>query len=451
MTDFVRINRLTENDFTSMFEAAGGARFSQDDSRENLLNADYVINNAIFELKLVEEEGLEKESRQHKLSDLFSKYDSSTVVVLDPKLLSIEDQRKYYSILEGPIKTHVKKASKQLKSTNSELGGAHKRILLIVNNGYAALDMDEFREIARKCVKNDTSNIDYVICCGVYYYSDGFDSYVIAPFEINGILNDSEPQEFMAIQKSWNEFLGQLMTKFITESGRSENSKLPVLDLEFEVAGKTFVKPPPPFGKKSEFWVTGRPRINSSGIDVCPVVGLAFPKLSRESWDLIRGSIADPWMLKSTYEEWLKFSKNEEDDFASNIQLFVPVSLEFEDLAAQVKNGQLINFSALCGCAADIFDDEIRKIIFSARQLSESKIELNKYVLLINREIGRDKKNDLCSIYIARNLDEPEILETLFENKNIFFEYGLSLAAAYAMKKNISVVLHYTNKTYAWE
>lgn len=204
MRDFVKIDRLTENDFTRILDVAGGRRFSNDDSAEEELNADYVIANAIVELKLVEEEGFDKTARQQKLSKLFVQYDKSPVVVIDPQSLSYEDQRKYFNILEGPIKTHVKKASKQLKSTNLKLGGRYTNILLIVNNGYSALGMEEFKAVVGKCVRNDTNNIDYVITCGIYYYSDGFDSYVIAPLEIEGIYNQIEPREYVSIRDALN-------------------------------------------------------------------------------------------------------------------------------------------------------------------------------------------------------------------------------------------------------
>ena len=48
-------------------------------------------------------------------------------------------------------------------------------------------------------------------------------------------------------------------------------------------------------------------------------------------------------------------------------------------------------------------------------------------------------------------MGEPEILETCVENERIFFEHGLSLASAYALKNNVSVVLHHKDKKYAWE
>jgi len=451
MRDFIKINRLTEIDFTEIFEKAGGTRFSEDDSKEEVLNADYVIDNAIVELKLVEEEGFEKIARQQKLSSLFVKYDSSPVVIIDPNKLSNQDQRKYFNILEGPIKTHVKRASKQLKSTSTKLGGDFRKILLIVNNGYSAMGMEEFKAVVSKCVKNDTSNIDHVITCGIYYYSDGFDSYVIAPFEIEGIYEKLEPSEFIAVKGVWNIFLNQHMTKFIIEPGREKDARLPVLDLEFEVNGITFIKPAPPFGKESEYCVAGRPRINSSGIDECPAVAMTFPKLSRKSWNMVKEILEDSWKLQDSYESWVKFSLEEENDYEDMIQPFIPVSFEYDALLEKVKNKYITRFYDLCNYANDIFSERVREIIFSARNIDATRIELEKYIFLITREIGRDKKNDLCSIYVARNVGEPEILETCVENERIFFEHALSLASAYALKNNISVVLHHKDKEYAWE
>lgn len=450
MRDFAKINRLTESDFTGIFKAAGGSRVSNNDSKENIPNADYVINNVIVELKLVEEEGFDKTTRQQKLSKLFGKYDKSPVVVIDPGLLSYEDRRKYFNILEGPIKTHVKKASKQLKYTNLKLGGKHTKILLIVNNGYAAMGKEEFKAVAWKCVRNDSTNIDYLITCGIYYYSDGFDSSVIAPFEIEGVLDDLEPCEYLSIRESWNAFLNKHITEFVIEPDSRDNSRLPILDLEFDVDGVTFIKPTPSFGKDSEFWVAGRPRINSSGIEECPPIGMIFPKLSRNSWGLVKEALEDSWKLQDSYEEWVKFSIEEEHKYANIIQPFIHIKIEYDDLAEKVENNCIASFSGLCNYANDIFSERVREIIFSARNIKDTKIELDKYILLVIREIGRDKKNDLCSIYLSTNVGEPEIIETFIENERIFFEHGISLASAYALKSNISMVLYYKDKTYAW-
>ncbi len=450
MLNFVKIDRLTEDNFTEIIENVGGKRFSSDHSREDRLNADYIFENAIVELKLIEEEGLEKEIRQRKLFDLFINYERSPVIVMDPQVLSEWDRRKYFKILEGPIKTQVKKASKQLKSTTIKVAKEIKKFLLIVNNGYSALDAEEFKKVVNKCVKNDTSNIDYVISCGIYYYSDGFDSYFIAPFELEKITSSIEPSEFNLILNSWYNFINNYMSRFVMEPERRENARLPVLDIEFEVNGITFVKPTPPFGKKSGFWVAGRPRINTSGIDLCPPVALTFPKLSRRSWNLMKNIISDTWKLKDSYEKWINFSMNEEKEHTSDLQPFVPIKVDFNTLTTRTSEGCIKNFCDLCNFVNDDFDRLVKKIIFSARSIENTKIAITKYVYLLTREIGRDKKNDISSIYVVTNNGQPEITETILEDKQIFFEYGLSLAAAYAIKTGIDIVLYYRDKKYAW-
>ena len=60
MLDYLRIGRILEKDFDFIVEEAGGFRYSADHSRENEHNADYRLGNAVIELKIVEDEGLEK-------------------------------------------------------------------------------------------------------------------------------------------------------------------------------------------------------------------------------------------------------------------------------------------------------------------------------------------------------------------------------------------------------
>ena len=446
MFDFVTINRLTENDFTGIISEAGGARYSDDDSREQTLNADYVIGDSIVELKLIEEEGIEKNTRQLKLSRLFSKYNDASVVVLDPALLSEKDRRHYFNIMEGPIKTQIKKASKQLNITRTKLAKKTANILIVVNNGYSSLNLDEFKQVVEKCARNDTSSIDFVISCGIYYYSDGFDSYVIAPFELCGIKQKNEPVEIQSIRKSWGAFLDRYMTRFLTDQNRDRNAKLPVLDIEFSVDDRTYVKPTPPFGKESEFYRHGRPRINSSGINECPLVARTFPKLSRREWSLLKGIISDDWKLKETYEQWIRHFMDEEESYNNELQPLVPVKLENNNKISP----KIIEFYDLCTIANEKFNKLAKKIIVSARCIDDVKIEITRFIYLVIKEIGRDKKNDLSSIYIATGVDEPIILESIVENKRIFFEWGISLAAAYAVKNSIDIVLYHKDTRYSW-
>jgi hypothetical protein len=67
---FLRICKLTEESLTLALAEVGVVRFSEDDSRELNLNADFVLNDTVIELKLVDEEGLDKKERRQKLARL---------------------------------------------------------------------------------------------------------------------------------------------------------------------------------------------------------------------------------------------------------------------------------------------------------------------------------------------------------------------------------------------
>ena len=68
--DHFQLSLLTEEDVTKVVEAAGGKRLYEDDRMREDRNADYVFSDSVVELKLLNEEGLEKISRQEKLACL---------------------------------------------------------------------------------------------------------------------------------------------------------------------------------------------------------------------------------------------------------------------------------------------------------------------------------------------------------------------------------------------
>ncbi len=110
--DHFRLNKLKEVDIDALITAAGGRRAVDDHSTEKSLNADYLLDEAVIELKLFEEEGLEKQTRQRKIGKLFSKNQSGRpVVVIDPDLLGKQEQRQYYNALEGPMQDSGQKGS----------------------------------------------------------------------------------------------------------------------------------------------------------------------------------------------------------------------------------------------------------------------------------------------------------------------------------------------------
>src|SRR6476646_10256274 len=106
--EFIRIKNVSEADFDGVVQTAGGSRITSEGS------ADYRLNEAVIELKLIQEEGFEKSSRQAKIAALFrAQQPKAPVVVLDPDTLDAAQSRDYYNIVAGPIKTHVKTAARQ--------------------------------------------------------------------------------------------------------------------------------------------------------------------------------------------------------------------------------------------------------------------------------------------------------------------------------------------------
>ena len=303
--NYFRLRRIEEQDFDAIVVSAGGQRAVPDECVEKVPNADFLLNEAVLELKITEEEGLQKVERQSKLAELFAEEQAGRpVVVVDPNLLDEDGRRKYYRILEGPIKTSVKKAAKQLDSTGKKLGGSAVRVLVAINNGYSALSHDEFKQVIVKCAKNDTSHIDYVVVGGMYHFSDTFDTYVICPFECVGITSDGEFDSFEQLKSKWDAFVEAEMTEVITRTENFDRQKYPVLDLEFDVGDKRLVKPAPQWGNPSAFFTNGRPRNNSTGIETCPPVGFVSPKFCREDWEAIKTLGIDEEFLRSSYEEW---------------------------------------------------------------------------------------------------------------------------------------------------
>jgi hypothetical protein len=83
--DYVKIGKPTERNFEDIIQKAGGRRLSEDESRETERNADFQLGQAIVELKLVNEEGLEKEERQRKIAEIFrAAQPGRPVIVLRP-------------------------------------------------------------------------------------------------------------------------------------------------------------------------------------------------------------------------------------------------------------------------------------------------------------------------------------------------------------------------------
>ncbi len=61
-------------------------------------------------------------------------------------------------------------------------------------------------------------------------------------------------------------------------------------------------------------------------------------------------------------------------------------------------------------------------------------------------EVGSDKANDFASIYYVSAVPGFERKEPIIENAKMFFEYGMPMSAAYAIKRKVNALLFTRNR-----
>ena len=434
--EYIRIKAVSEADFDTVITSAGGSRIVEEDS------ADYKLNEVIVELKLVSEEGFEKTERQKKLAALFRKTQpKAPVVILKPERLSEDDSRDYYRIVETPIKSACKKASKQLQKTAARYAQQPLRVLIILNVGYTLLSQDEFKDVCFKCVCNDTSGIDWLLCGGIYFYSDKFDTYALAPLEELPInLARSFPSQ-PALVKAWGEFLDDLMTEVIRNPEPFTNGRMPVIDLIFELDGIRYIKPAPAM-PQSGFWPGGvAPRENTSGIKNCPPVARTFPALSDSEWNRFKAAIPSSARLKDTFKNWVEAYPEETPESKDPLKPLVLVNVRFEDFERWLAKPKVHwQFSDLANFSSHVLHQRAMQLLGEAKDKEQAKVFPLDYIHLVLTEVGNDKANDFASIYHVSETPGFEKQEPIVENVRLFFEYGMAVSAAYAIKRKVDTI-----------
>lgn len=449
----MKIGKIFETDIDSIILEAGGKRLSDDSSRETDINADYIFFDSIIELKIIEEEGLAKLERQKKLANLFkASLSPRPTIILDPYQLNADGQNKYYRIMSTPMKTAIKKAAKQLKKSKDILNGIKSCGLILINDGYGALNHEEFKEIALKRATQDTRKIDFVIVGGIYFFSDIIDNYVIAPFEVFSLNIGKTPSGLGKIRTAWNNFLNKFMTSAITGYDDRITDRLPNIDFEYEFDNIRYVKPTPPIGKKSNFYPNGRPREDTTGIKKLPILAHTFPKVNSNDWLEFKKLLTDSFYLKETYSDWLSFQQQKTKSCTDTyLQSFVCLRVQPKEFINwSQKSAKEFTFQSLCLYVNDLFEEKVKKILSNPISINDA-LDIPEYVILVIEEIGQDVANDYGSIiHVTNNFDE-KIETVLVENEPIFFELGLAFAAAYAVKLELSAVFYQRNRKYVWE
>ena len=444
------IRTLIEADIDSIVEEAGGARAHPDQDRRNKKGADYVFARTVIELKMLDDEGFSKPERQEKLAKLFREGSDSPVIVIDPASLSPEGNQKYRRIVEGPIKSAIAKAKKQLVQTRSEFSTTVCSVLWIVNNGYTALDHDTLEEVVAHRIRQDTTNIDGVIVSGCYYHSDGFDSVFLWPCTYVPI-NLAKPfAEFETLQKSFHAFVETYMSELVMRK-EVEGDKPAVNDFVFEFDGVRYVRPAPIIGTPSDFYINGRPRANSSNIDTCPPVGLILPRLTRPDFDLIASVAGEHSYSLSDRGAW---DKHEGGARAAGkpLQPLIEIDVDAETWLQWCQAEEHVPaLPSLNHYAHKRFDEAMLAIIDNAREMHSVSVVLSRYVLVVTHEIGQDMANDVSHIAIVtESANTDPIIRSLAENLRIFHEHAVVLAAAYALREGVEIVLWGKNLDYVW-
>lgn len=447
-----RVRPLSEEDIDGIVRAAGGERAHTDEDRRDKPGSDYRLAETLIELKSLDDEGLEKPERQTKLAALFLEHsENRPVVVLDREALPSDAQRSFDRILEGPIKSAVAKARKQLKQSKAEHPDAKCSVLFIINNGYTAIDHETLVRMVAHRVRNDTREIDGVVVAGCYFYSDSFDSYFLWPIEYVPINVGAPFASFQSLKTAWDAFAERFMSSVVTGELKPQTIKGPIVDTDFQYDGVTYVKPAPPMGLPSNFFQHGRPRENSTGLTKCPPVAITFPELSQDEWSSIRQVLDTGEYPFDDFESW----QNERSAALTQGELLKPAVLirttcgEWEgwcDDEHRAKEG-----GSVFEYAADQFHKRLRAMIASSNERSTGVIIPSRYVLAVTEEIGQDRANDISHIILIREVPHGDpIAKELVVNARLFHEHAIALAAAYAVAEGVDCVLWQKDLKYAW-
>lgn len=447
-----RVQPISENAVDEIMTRAGGSRAHADADRRDKPGADYVLGDALIELKALDDEGVSKPARQRKLADLFRKYgDTRPVVVVDRNRLPEEGQREFDRILDRPINGIVKKARSQLLQSRSEIEHTACSILMVLNNGYTALDHDALVELVAHRARQDTQEIDGVVVGGCYHHGDGFDSIFLWPLDYIPINANSPFRSFEALKQAWHGHAERTMTALIRGETTLTAGKGPVVDSQFDVDGITYVKPAPPMGAKSEFYVRGRPRKGGYDGTNLPPVALTFPDMSGSEWRKFHEELPSDPVLCGSFREWRK-DRQHGIEAGSPLKPFIPVQVTRNGWAQWCEDHQLPrNGRTVRQYANELFSGRLRALLQAARERRSNSVVPRRYVLVITEEIGQVQTNDLIRIgLVEAGVPDDLLIRELLPSTRTFHEHGLALAGAYALSEGVDCVMWQKDKRYSW-
>ena len=177
------IRPLREADIDAVFARAGGGRAHPDVDRRTDVGADYRLGDAVIELKMLDDEGLQKPERQAKLAALFARYqEGRPVIVLDPLLLPQARRvmrRSWKGLLVQPYRRDVL----SLSNPGKKIRMSRQQSCSLSTTASQGLTQEELVEHVARRAKNDSREIDGIVVRGCYFHSDGFDTVALWPLD----------------------------------------------------------------------------------------------------------------------------------------------------------------------------------------------------------------------------------------------------------------------------
>lgn len=405
-----------------------------------------MLGRSIVELKLLEDERLEKPEAQAKIAELIGSIDvSRPVVVIASAGLAKAQKQEYDKIMRAPVKAAIRSARAQLKQTRSEVCPDATNVLLIINNGFTAMSHEDLVEHAVDRVRNDTNQIDAVVVAGCYLHGDGFDTFALWPIDCVAINEERPFREFEDLRRNWNALADRHMTEFVRGEHGEFADKEAQTDVVFDFRGRTYVKPAIPIGRPSKFFGGRRPRRNRVGFDQVKHTALTIPRLSQVEHRRIRAALPDEPLLESL-EAWNHHI--DEAMLSSRADRpVVPVNVTRGSWEAwKRKNPDSTGTESLRAHANNAFGIRASRIVHSAVEASRSVKLPSRYVWVIVELIGQDESNDVSHIGVFDDGAD----RVLLANARMGHFPALSLAAAYALKFDIGEIYWRHDLSHAW-
>lgn len=213
-------------------------------------NADYIIHNAVCELKIFEEDPLQKKERQDQIAAYFREnFLIAREVDVDIKHLNDDAKRGFREIVGKRIQKAAKKAGRQIRETKKALNrNLDFGVFIAVNNGYTSLPHDEFDNLVLTHARHATSQIDFILCTTVEYHAGEWDSYVFCSSECYPTRAGLDYPHCAAYKEAvgarFNDAMTEMMRSLVEKPDLSE-SLAPVADIRFERDGVRFIRQAP--------------------------------------------------------------------------------------------------------------------------------------------------------------------------------------------------------------